>query len=101
MTARVARRRYPQLTGDVEIESFVFTRTYAANAGSQVTTLSPAPCTLVDTVTTAGTYQYVFQVKFRKINAAQTNLGNITIQPTFDGITSFTPINLLALVLKR
>jgi len=97
LTARVIRRDYPALTNPVEIESFTSTVVIPNNTGGQTRTIGPFPTTITDTVTTAGNYQYCWQMRYNEI----TNPNAITVTSVTIGPNSQSPLNLLALALKR
>lgn len=102
-TGRVARREYPSGANVVSLQEFNRTVTvpFSAPVGSSAR-IYPAPTTIVDTVPTARQYQYVFQVRYNDAASPNINVSSITIGETGTTATGdVTPLNLLALALKR
>ena len=93
--ARIVRQSYPSL-GNVAV---LFDWSTTTAVGLTTTTIRPQALTLVDTVPTAGQWQYAWQLRWV---SASPNVAPLSFQLNQTGSApDQVPINLLALALKR
>ena len=99
-TASLYRRDYPGGTNLTLIEDFVTLQGLPNNVGGTIT-IRPLPTVLVDTAPTARQYQYLWKIKYQITQLSSVLIcSSITIGPNEIAIGQ-TPLNLLALALKR